>query len=57
MWWKKELVCSTLLGKQINKKGGYTDGERIPQGTGIDHGKPGIIIGGTKWPANGVAGP
>ena len=32
------------------QKGGYTDGERVPQGTRIDHVRPRVTLGGTKQP-------
>jgi hypothetical protein len=32
---------------QTPRKGGYTDGERVPQRTWVDHSRPGTILGGT----------
>jgi len=34
---EKGIGISYPIGKPNKNKGGYTDGERIPQGTGIDH--------------------
>jgi hypothetical protein len=33
MWWRKESAYPTLLGRPNKNEGGYTDGERMPQGT------------------------
>jgi hypothetical protein len=34
---EKGIGISYPIEKTTNRKGGHTDGERIPQGTGIDH--------------------
>jgi len=34
---EKGIGISYPIRKPTNRKGGYTDEERIPQGTGIDH--------------------
>jgi len=42
------------IGKPNKDKGGYTDEERIPQGTGIDHVRAGVIAGRACRPATGA---
>jgi hypothetical protein len=42
---EKGIGISYPIEKPNKRKGGYTDGERIPQGTGIDHVRAGIIAG------------
>jgi len=42
---EKGIGISYPIGKPTNRKGGYTDEERISQGTGIDHVRAGVIAG------------
>ena len=42
---EKGIGISYPIGKPTNRKGGYTDEERIPQGTGINHPRAGVIAG------------
>jgi hypothetical protein len=44
---EKGIGISYPIGKPTNRKGGYTDEERIPQGTGTDHVRIGTIADGT----------
>ena len=45
------------IERPIKRKGGHADGERIPQGTGIDHVRAGIIAGRACRPTAGVIRP
>ncbi|MFC1893159.1 hypothetical protein ACFLYR_03875 [Chloroflexota bacterium] len=40
---EKGIGISYPIGKPTNRKGGHTDEERIPQGTGIDYVRAGAI--------------
>jgi hypothetical protein len=50
---EKGIGISYPIGKPTNRKGGYTDEERIPQGTGIDHVRAGVIAGRVERPTTG----
>ena len=51
---EKGIGISYPIGKPTNRKGGYTDEERIPQGTGIDHVGTGTIAGRAEQPTAGA---
>jgi hypothetical protein len=51
---EKGIGISYPIGKPNKNKGGYTDGERIPQGTGIDHARAGVISGRACRPTAGA---
>jgi len=54
---EKGIGISYPIGKPTNKKGGHTDEERIPQGTGIDHVRTGVIAGRACRPTAGAICP
>jgi hypothetical protein len=52
---EKGIGMSYPIGKPTNRKGGHADEERIPQGTGIDHVRAGIIADGLHLSYNRTA--
>ncbi len=54
---EKGIGMSYPIGKPTNRKGGYADEERIPQGTGIDHVRAGVIAGRACRPTAGAVRP
>jgi hypothetical protein len=54
---EKGIGISYPIEKPTNRKGGHADGERIPQGTGIDHVRAGVIAGRVEQPTTGVVCP
>ena len=54
---EKRIGISYPIEKPTNRKGGHADGERIPQGTGIDHVRAGAIAGRACRPTAGAVRP
>jgi hypothetical protein len=54
---EKGIGISYPIEKPTNKKGGYTDEKRIPQRTGINHVRAGVIAGRACRPAAGAIRP
>jgi len=54
---EKEIGISHPIRKPTKSKGGYTGGGRIPQVTGIDHVRAGVIAGRACRPTAGAIRP
>jgi len=54
---EKGIGMSYPIGKPNKNEGGHTDEERIPQGTGVDHVRAGVIAGRACRPTAGAIRP